>query len=254
MLRYGELRENIDVRHDNRMTYLKPHISTLITYFTSELPKLKKNYKWRIPQIDGFEKSGEKGYLANIELKKYFNEKWMELCNEERVALSKIIVSDWGGVKNNHRKTLESYVTEIESDNPSTPIKGIASYSKIFSVTDLNEYAIYDARVAVSLNAIQWNAKLKKGIAFNYIPGRNNITGHAGKRIGFAYQDQFKVKNLVKYGWIRLKRDETYCCYMDVLTECLKHFHNFKLYDLEMVLFANAETECRKAMEVQSNT
>lgn len=142
---------------------------------------------------------------------------------------------------------------EVEKESPSTPIKGVASYSKVFAITNLNIYAIYDARVAVSLNAIQWNANLKEGVAFNYIPGRNNITGNTEKRIGFAYQDQFKVRNLIKIGWIGLKRDETYSYYLDTLRECLKHFPKFKLYDLEMVLFANAEKECTEAMKSLSN-
>lgn len=232
---------------------MKPHISALVKYFKIELPKLEKSYQWKIPHIEGFGKSGEKGYLANIELKKYFNEKWTASSVEERVDLSKVIVSDWGGVKNNHRGTLKSFVEETERESPSTPIKGIASYSKIFAVTDLKKYAIYDARVAVNLNAIQWNENLNKGVAFNYIPGRNNITGHAGKKTGFAYQDQFEVINLVKIGWARLKRDETYSYYLETLGECLKHFPKYKLYDLEMVLFANAEKECAKAMKSLSN-
>ena len=38
---------------------------------------------------------------------------------------------------------------------------------------------------------------------------------------------------------------------MNTLVDCLKHFQNFNLYDLEMALFANAEKECTKAMETQ---
>lgn len=107
-----------------------------------------------------------------------------------------------GGVKNNSQETLKSYVNEIEGKSPSTPIKGIASYSKIFAMTNLNKYAIYDARVAVSLNVIQWNAELKGGVAFNYIPGRNNLTGHAEKKEVFVDEDPFTAKSLVNNtGW-----------------------------------------------------
>lgn len=79
------------------MIYLKPDISTLVAYFEKELPKLENNYLWKIPKIEDFKKSGEKNYLANVELKKYFNEKWTASSSEERIDLSKIIVSDWGG-------------------------------------------------------------------------------------------------------------------------------------------------------------
>lgn len=143
---------------------------------------------------------------------------------------------------------------EIGYGSPATPLKGVASYSKIFAIADMKKYAIYDARVAVCLNAIQWNSNIHKGIAFNYIPGRNNVTGHARKKIGFAYNDHFKTKNLVKAGWQRVQRDKTYRVYLDTLNECLKHFREYSLYDLEMVLFSNAEKECVRAMSTVSDT
>lgn len=233
---------------------MNAHVSALVSYFKIELPRLKNNYQWKIPQIDGFARCGEKGYEPNVELKKYLNEKWSPSNAEEKLSLTKVIVSDWGGVKNNKLTTLQTYVNEFERNIPSTPLKGVASYSKIFAIAGIEKYAIYDARVAVCLNAIQWNSNIRKGIAFNYIPGRNNVTGHAGKRIGFAYCNQFKTEELIKRGWRRIKRDDTYKIYLDTLYECLKHFEEYSLYDLEMVLFANAENECLKAMNSVSNT
>lgn len=233
---------------------MQPHISVLIAYFNVELRQLKRSYHWKIPRIAGFDRSGRNGYLANVELKKFLNRKWTSSNKQERFALSKSIVSDWGGVKRNKQETLNSYVNELDKSQPITPLKGVASYSKIFAVADMEKYVIYDARVAVCLNAVQWNSEIRQGIAFNYIPGRNNVTGHAGNRSGFAYDPQFKTRNLIKLGWKRLKRDETYEIYLETLKECLTHFPEHKLYDLEMTLFSNAEKECRKAMRSASNT
>lgn len=224
-------------------------ISSLRLYFNEELPKLKSSYQWKIPKIDGFPSCGESSYEANVELKKYLHSKWLASDDKEKLNLAKVIVSDWGGVKNNKLSTLASYLGGLHDTTPITPLKGIASYSKIYAIADMDRYAIYDARVAVCLNAIQLNAKVKKGFAFNYIPGRNNITGHAGKKIGFAYSNQFKVESLVKDGWCRVKKDNTYQVYIDTLNQCVRGFEEFSLYDLEMVLFSNAEKECIKAME-----
>lgn len=47
-----------------------------------------------------------------------------------------------------------------------------------------------------------------------------------------------------------IEKDKTYEIYLRLLKECHSHFSNYNLYDLEMVLFANAETECLKAMKV----
>lgn len=153
--------------------YLNSHIPVLVAYFSVELQKLKNSYQWEIPQIGGFDGCGEKGYEKNVELKIHLHNQWRSSNSQERMNLSKVIVSDWGGVKNNKSETLQSYINEIEKLSPSTPLKGVASYSKIFAIADMNAYTIYDARVAVCLNAIQWNSKIRKGVASNYIPGRN---------------------------------------------------------------------------------
>ena len=228
---------------------MQPHISALVDYFSYELPKLEKNYEWKIPKIAGFKDSGKNDYLSNVSLKKFLHECWTRTNGDgERLKIASLVVKDWGGVKNNKLETLKKYVDELISDLPSTPIKGVASYSKIFSIANLDKYAIYDARVAACLNAVQWNFGVK-GLAFNYIPGRNNTTGHSGKRIGFVYQEQFKTESLISCGWGEIEKEKTYETYLKVLKECHSHFENYNLYDLEMVLFANAGTECRKAIK-----
>ncbi len=227
---------------------MKKCTNALIEYFKIELPKLEENYQWKIPNIQGFHLPGESGYAANIELKKYLNQQWLKSDHEQRLKLSKIIVADWGGVKTNRPETLSAYVSELENTAPVTPLKGVASYSKIYAITDMNKYAIYDARVAACLNAVQWNHQVKEGIAFNYISGRNKITGDATKKIGFAHQELFKTKNLIIGGWSGIKKDDTYQTYLNIMQNCLKHLPQYSLYDLEMTLFANAEIECTKAM------
>lgn len=231
---------------------MKSCINALVDYFSVELPMLKKNYDWKIPKISGFNHSGKRDYQSNVALKKFFQESWANAKNDaERFDLSLAIVKDWGGVKNNKPETLEKYLGELSKRTPQLSIKGVASYSKIFSMADLDNYAIYDARVAACLNAVQWNFGVK-GLAFNYIPGRNNTTGHAEKKIGFTYQEQFKTDALVRCGWDRIEKDDTYKTYLKLLKECHSHYPNYRLYDLEMILFANAEVECIKAMKAIS--
>lgn len=231
---------------------MDPTVSVLIKYFKKELPKLQRSYKWKISGINGFGKNGQADYFANVDLKRFFNHQWLSASDDKKVELAKCIVSDWGGVRNNRLSTIESYVKEIGKEIPKTPISGVASYSKIFSITDLDKYAIYDARVAACLNAVQYAAGIKEALAFNYVPGRNKTTGHAGEKTGFSQDPTFKVRNLVAKGWKRIKRDETYSVYLGILKECLKAFPKNRLYELEMVLFANAESECRSAMRVCS--
>lgn len=46
------------------------------------------------------------------------------------------------------------------------------------------------------------------------------------------------------------KRDETYTTYINLLKFYLNFFPKYKLYDLEMVLFSNAEFQCKKALDM----
>jgi hypothetical protein len=234
---------------------MKPHIQILNEYFTKELPQLKKSYKWKIPNIQGFSECGKDNYDSNVNLKNFLNDKWSNSNDDkDKLNLATVIVKDWGGVKNNKQETLIGYIKELDKHNPDTPLKGVASYSKIFSITDLEKFAIYDARVAACLNAIQFNSGIRDGVAFNYIPGRNGVTGDATKRSGFVYQENFKIKNLTtNSGWQKLPKNETYSLYLETLNKCLESFKDYQLYDLEMTLFSNAENECKKALAKVKN-
>ena len=216
------------------------HIDALNTYFEKELPKLKEQEDyWRIPKIPGFNKSCEKSYLANVELKYYLRDKWHSAPSFEKMKWTNIIVSDWGGIRNNKLNTLQRYIKEIATPKPKTLIKGVASYSKLFSIVDLEKYAIYDARVAVSLNMIQFLYGANERWAFNYIPGRN-------KKIDFVCKECLKVETLSNKQWESISRDETYDKYLRTLKDCRSSFPQYQLYDLEMVLFSNAERLCER--------
>ena len=222
-------------------------------FFSETLKKLEETYTWRVPSIAGFKAQATNRYQANIQLKKFLNQKWC--CTndpQDKMSLAKIVVADWGGIRSNTDETLKAYVKMLDKDNPVTPLKGIASYSKIFSIADLGKYAIYDARVAACLNAVQYRLKIEQGLAFNYVNGRNSIIGHAGKRDGFVYKKSFKVSDLLEGGWVKIEKDRTYECYLRLLRKCLDKLNasnGLQMFHLEMALFSNAEAECKKALE-----
>jgi hypothetical protein len=231
------------------MIDLNPTVSTLCTFFCREVPRLPVTYDWKIPEIEGFDRAGESGYQANLELKAYLNQQWVSASSARRLQLAKVIVSDWGRVRGNRPKTLEKYATAISEQAPPTVLQGVASYSKILSIAQPDEFAIYDARVAGCLNAVQINAGIRRGVAFNYVPGRNNVVGNTIKKSGFTQDARFSVEVLVKSGWSPIERDKTYKSYLDILLLCVKTLPNYDLASLEMALFSNAETECQLAMD-----
>lgn len=225
-------------------------IETLSQFFDREVPRLSSTYNWKIPEIEGFLRSGHSDYLSNIELKKFLRGLWEKsTSHNEKLKIARIIISDWGGVRSNKQATLESYVNMILEISQNTPLKGVASYSKLFAIVRPKNYAIYDARVAACLNAVQINACIERGIAFNYVPGRNNIVGNMQTRQGFTQDPRFNTRHLVKSGWTPIEEDETYEKYLELLHACLEIKPQYDLTSLEMALFSNAERECLKAMQ-----
>lgn len=231
------------------MIDLNPTVSALCKFFRREVPRLAHTYAWKIPEIEGFALVGERGYQPNLELKAYLNQQWASASSARKLQLAKVIVSDWGGVRGNKPETLQRYVQNMSKQPLLTPLQGVASYSKILSIAQPNQFAIYDARVAGCLSAVQINAGILKGVAFNYVPGRNNVVGNTASKLGFTQDARFSVKVLVKSGWSPIKRDQTYARYLNTLSLCLENLPNYSLTSLEMALFANAECECRQAME-----
>jgi hypothetical protein len=85
-------------------------------------------------------------------------------ANHSQIGLFKWIVRDWGNIKSdrgndekfeNWVKALNAFKKrEIDNFIRLQGTDGIASWSKIISFANYNYYAIYDARVAASLNII----------------------------------------------------------------------------------------------------
>jgi hypothetical protein len=222
-------------------------IKVLCDFFEQKIPELAELYQWNIPNVDGFTPSSTNNYRANIELKNHLHNQWISASHERKCEIATIIVRDWGGVRANHPETLTRYVDAITNPNPETPLYGVASYSKIFSIARPDQYAIYDARVAACLNAVQINANIKNGICFNYVSGRNNIVGNYDKKCGFTQTKDFSKTSLINAGWSPLIENNTYKKYNEVLSICLKKLPGRKRYELEMTLFSEAERECLKA-------
>ncbi len=95
-------------------------------------------------------------YSKNIALKSQLNQKWQaSSSDEERADLTKYYISDWGGIKTNGSASLAEYLTKSAEELILKGKKGIASWSKAIVLHDQNKYAIFDARVAISLNCIR---------------------------------------------------------------------------------------------------
>jgi hypothetical protein len=170
------------------------------------------------------------------------HEKWKASEGEQaRRKLAQWIIKNWGGVRGNRDETLAGYVEMADAEGPQTPIKGVASYSKLLSIVHPSKYAIYDARVAVALNAVQLSIG-GKGIVFPYVSGRNKITGDSANQRGFAKLRKFSARELERQGWAVIAPRAGYQVYIQLLNEVQSRFApNHELHDFEMTLFSQAE-------------
>ncbi len=132
-----------------------------------------KGQNWRLPSnmallgnLIGAEKTTtlylmDDSAERNIHLRTLLTKPLKSKNPDVRLAAIRWIVYSWGGVRGVRGKE-EAWVGELKNYQPSVveefiKEKGkdrIASWSKVLGFADSNSYAIYDARVAMSLNAI----------------------------------------------------------------------------------------------------
>ena len=145
-------------------------------------------YNWREINEDklpmGIELPKGNQYLKNVVLKKELNKKWKESQNvEDKLILIKYYIATWGGIHTNSLESMEEYSKLSASQLIKNGKKGIASWSKAIVVHDPNEFAIFDARVAISLNCIQKLYGLNDAVLFPVLPSRNKIVALGNKLI-----------------------------------------------------------------------
>lgn len=231
-------------------------------FFAQYLPQLDQTYKWPVrPKtkegLPNFAWHPTSGTMAEcIAMKQHLTEAWAKADELERARLAKWIVSDWGGVRTNSAETLSQYVAAITRGTVPASLQGVASYSKILSVVDCTQYAIYDARVAACLNAVQllYNQNAEPAEApqfFHYIPGRNTaIQGNKRER-GFV-QVFPKSELVTRRGWQEVKKDDSYATYLTLLNSLKPRFPGYQIYHFEMALFSLGPELCRRAMQTES--
>lgn len=190
-------------------------------------------YNWReinhtlLPQ--GIKISGENQYTQNIELKKSLHATWMnETTYERRGDLIEYYIKVWGGIKKNSGDSMKEYRSLSPNELIGKGIKGIASWSKALVVHDYNTYAIFDARVSCSLNALQIIYPVKDKILYPILASQNKKIIAANKILKSISRDQ---------NWSHANELTFYNEYMEVLRSASRHL-NTDISTVEMLLFA----------------
>ena len=193
-------------------------------------------YNWREINEDklpmGIELPKGNQYLKNVILKKELNKKWKESqSDEDKLILIKYYIATWGGIHTNSSESMEEYSKLSASQLIKNGKKGIASWSKAIVVHDPNEYAIFDARVAISLNCIQKLYGLNDAVLFPVLPSRNKIVALGNKLIKATAKSE---------SWEKAYEENFYTQYLKILNYVAKEL-NSDISTIEMLLFAKAE-------------
>jgi len=218
------------------------HIKDAVSRHHAELrPRLDALYRWPIPSLDigiPFEQGDENLMLANMRLKRTLNAAWRDGHESRRYEIADWYVRRWGGVRKNKPETLSGYVTASETDLLERGTAGIATWTKVLVVRDPERYAIFDARVATSLNALQLIHGHSDPILFPNLQNQNRTIGDFQKWL------QGRVKDRSRY----IPKQAVYPAYLSILKDVAAGAGLPSLDEVEMVLFADAVNLANKAM------
>ena len=210
---------------------------SLIAYVKEHLPSLPNVYRWRFDDrhmaaelggaIFGFSWS-DKAYS----LKRVASRRWRSSAEADRLRIADLAVRVWGGVKRNYPTTIQRYVSTIAAGKiPGPGYKGIASWTKIATFANPSRFAVFDARVAFSLNAVQALSDTSERLHFPRLPTQNPLLRRVGPALGAMAREE---------GWRSIEADDVYITYLQVLASVASQA-KCRLDEVEMLLFARAE-------------
>lgn len=207
-----------------------------------EWPKKGKPVDLLISEFNpNFSVSGNSNYEKNVALKRLLQNKYINGELEIR-SISEWIIKEWGGIKT-VSKNLDAYISSVKEKKVPEKLSGVASYSKLFAMFYPDDFAIYDARVAVSLNIIQLLSEGEAAVFFPYLSGRNKWTGDQVNKRGFSSINEFQ-RNFINTNstkkWEFMSNDFAYASYNNILINIAKK-NQWQIMDIEMLLFSQAE-------------
>ena len=169
-------------------------------------------------------------YVQNVALKLQLSDMYSTADDALKQEIAYYYIAKWGGIKRNTEENIRSYALDTPASLIARGSKGIASWSKALCIRCPNEYAIYDARVALSLNCLQVISPLNTRILFPLLLSQNKLISFGNRLLrGYAFAHRWGVAD----------EGEIYPRYNTILSSAAQLLGS-NLYTLEMLLFAKA--------------
>jgi len=205
----------------------------IVDYARANLTESNDWYPWRVnPRFlpTGIVLPMGSPYVQNVALKLQLSDMYSTADDDLRQAITYYYIVKWGGIKRNTEENIRSYALDTPASLIARGSKGIASWSKALCIRYPNEYAIYDARVALSLNSLQIISAINTPIEFPLLLGQNKLINF-GNRMLQRYASAHR--------WAVAHESEFYRQYNNILSSAAQLLGS-NLYTLEMLLFAKA--------------
>jgi len=130
----------------------------IVVHGRANLTETNDWYRWRVNPLflpNGIILPMGSPYAQNVALKLQLSDMYSTANDDLKQELTYYYIVKWGGIKRNTEENIRSYALDTPASLIARGSKGIASWSKALCIRCPNEYAIYDARVALSLNCLQ---------------------------------------------------------------------------------------------------
>lgn len=215
----------------------------LLKFSKEKISTLKEIYRWpmNLSQLHvKLEIEAKDVYAQHIELRFKLHEHYLKAQHsQEHYALVKWYIYHWGGVRGNHQSTLVLYTSSLPEQLIQRGARGIASWSKALSVIDPKQYAIYDARVAIALNALQIIYAVQQPIYYPLLSSQNKTIQAC----------TLSMHPIVKT-WDKMPKNAFYINYLDLLKTIAHEIgQGVTHHEVEMLLFSYAEELGRLAQK-----
>ena len=236
----------------------------LANYLQPYIKDIHKHYEWSFDEAKAKLLTGRNysvfpdWYSKTVQLKQDLRAMLEASTNTDtRFHIARYYIEDWGRVSTNKSlrvviDALSERLVRSNSDFHNIPLKGVSSWSKYLCLC-CDRAAIYDSRVAYSINAIRYMA----GDADQFFP----IPEGRRPRLTLIDIETLFVVSLLKSGALDLEKDfrhrqfsarakkrfhiddnQTYSVYLQLLDDTAKALGlpRDEFYKVEMLLFALA--------------
>lgn len=185
----------------------KQRWQTLVAAIEPELKRGLRDFKRKYSSPAGPHSRAAGDQATQLEHQRIYRKQqhslWKEAVRQRdkaaRIRLVRTQIEDWGGIRKNREALIEQYALQPASKLISRGSSGISSWSKALAIRDPRQFAVYDARVALTLNALQVILVGRVDFLFPVPPTQNRTIEAARRRLRNHIGDAVRLRGADVY-------------------------------------------------------